>query len=38
MVRVLGDLERRYGDVRGYLAAAGLSDAQVERLRSRLVG
>jgi protein tyrosine/serine phosphatase len=38
MVRVLGDLERRHGDVRGYLAAAGLTEAQVERLRARLVG
>jgi protein-tyrosine phosphatase len=37
MVRVLAELERRYGDVRGYLAAAGLSDAQIDRLRRRLV-
>jgi protein tyrosine/serine phosphatase len=38
MVRVLGDLERRYGDVRGYLAAAGLTEAQIDRLRAQLVG
>jgi protein-tyrosine phosphatase len=38
MVRVLGDLERRYGDVRGYLMATGLTEAQIDRLRARLVG
>jgi len=37
MVHVLDELERRYGDVRGYLAAAGLADAQVDALRRRLV-
>jgi protein-tyrosine phosphatase len=37
MVRTLAELERRYGGVAAYLQAAGLSDAQVERLRDRLV-
>ena len=37
MVHVLGELERRYGDVRGYLAASGLADAQIDALRRRLV-
>jgi protein tyrosine/serine phosphatase len=37
IVRVLGELEERYGDVSAYLRAAGLDDAQVERLRERLV-
>jgi protein-tyrosine phosphatase len=37
MVRTLEEIERRYGDVAAYLRAAGLSDAQVERLRDRLV-
>ena len=37
MVEVLTELERRYGDVRTYLVEAGLSDEQLERLRSRLV-
>jgi protein-tyrosine phosphatase len=37
MVEVLAEIERRYGDVRGYLVAAGLTDAQLERLRARLV-
>ena len=37
MVEVLAEIERRYGDVHGYLVAAGLTDAQLERLRSRLV-
>jgi protein-tyrosine phosphatase len=37
MVRVVQEIERRYGDVASYLHAAGLTDAQVERLRERLV-
>ena len=37
MVRVVREIERRYGDVASYLRAAGLTDAQVERLRERLV-
>ncbi len=37
MVRTLEEIERRYGDVAAYLRAAGLTDAQVERLRDRLV-
>jgi len=37
MVRVLAELERRYGDVRGYLVEAGLTDTQIDRLRRRLV-
>jgi protein-tyrosine phosphatase len=37
MLRVLEEIESRYGDVASYLRAAGLSDAQVERLRRRLV-
>jgi protein tyrosine/serine phosphatase len=36
MVEVVAEIERRYGDVRGYLAAAGLTEAQLERLRARL--
>jgi protein-tyrosine phosphatase len=37
MLRVLTELERRYGDVAGYLRAAGVTDAQLDRLRERLV-
>jgi protein tyrosine/serine phosphatase len=37
MARVVREIERRYGDVASYLRAAGLTDAQVERLRERLV-
>jgi protein-tyrosine phosphatase len=37
MARVVQEIERRYGDVASYLRAAGLTDAQVERLRERLV-
>jgi protein-tyrosine phosphatase len=37
MIRVVQEIERRYGDVASYLRAAGLSDEQVERLRERLV-
>jgi protein-tyrosine phosphatase len=37
MVRTLEEIEHRYGDVAAYLRAAGLSDAQIERLRERLV-
>ena len=37
MVRVVQEIELRYGDVAGYLRAAGVTDAQVGRLRERLV-
>ncbi len=37
ILRVLAEIERRYGDVAGYLRAAGLTDAQLDRLRERLV-
>jgi protein-tyrosine phosphatase len=37
MARVVQEIERRYGDVASYLRAARLTDAQVERLRERLV-
>jgi protein-tyrosine phosphatase len=37
MVSVVDEIERRYGDVASYLRAAGLTDAQIERLRERLV-
>jgi protein-tyrosine phosphatase len=37
MVRVIEEIEARYGDVASYLLAAGLSPAQLERLRERLV-
>jgi protein-tyrosine phosphatase len=37
MVRVVEEIEARYGDVASYLRAAGLTDAQIERLRERLV-
>jgi hypothetical protein len=37
MVRTLAEIEARYGDVPSYLRAAGLTDAQIERLRERLV-
>jgi hypothetical protein len=37
MVGVLEELERRHGDVAGYLGAHGLDDATTERARSRLV-
>jgi protein tyrosine/serine phosphatase len=37
MVRVVREIERRYGEVASYLRAAGLTDEQVERLRERLV-
>ena len=36
MVRVLRELEHRYGDVDSYLRAAGLSADHVQRLRERL--
>lgn len=36
MERVVREVEERYGDVASYLRAAGLSDAQVDRLRERL--
>jgi protein-tyrosine phosphatase len=38
MVRVVERIEADYGDVASYLRAAGLDDAQVERLRERLLG
>ncbi len=37
MVRVLHELDRRYGGVPGYLRRAGLDDHQLDRLRDRLV-
>ena len=37
IVRVVSEIERRYGGVEGYLRAAGLTDAQLDRLRERLV-
>jgi protein tyrosine/serine phosphatase len=37
IVRVLAEIERRYGDVAGYLRAAGLTEDQLRRLRERLV-
>jgi protein tyrosine/serine phosphatase len=37
IVRVVEEIERRYGDVAGYLSAAGLTDEQLDRLRERLV-
>jgi len=37
MVGVVEEIERRYGDVASYMRAAGLSDAQIDRLRERLV-
>lgn len=36
MVRVLEEIERRYGSVASYLRAAGLTDRQVDQLRERL--
>lgn len=37
MVRVVREIEHRYGDVASYLRAAGVTDEQVEQLRERLV-
>jgi protein-tyrosine phosphatase len=37
MVRVIEEIEARYGDVASYLLAAGVGPAQLERLRERLV-
>jgi protein-tyrosine phosphatase len=37
MVRVVRQIEERYGDVASYLRAAGLEDEQIARLRERLV-
>jgi protein-tyrosine phosphatase len=37
MVRALGEIEQRYGDVAAYLRATGLNDEQIDRLRERLV-
>jgi protein-tyrosine phosphatase len=37
MIRAVEEIERRYGDVASYLRAAGLADAQIDRLRARLV-
>ncbi|MGH3001771.1 MAG: tyrosine-protein phosphatase [Gaiellaceae bacterium] len=36
MVRVVEEIERRYGDVPAYLCGAGLTDEQIDRLRGRL--
>lgn len=38
MTRVLERIEADYGDVASYLRAAGLDDAQIDRLRERLLG
>jgi protein tyrosine/serine phosphatase len=37
MVRVVREIEDRYGDVASYLRAAGVDDERIERLRERLV-
>ena len=37
MIRVVREVESRYGDVASYLRAAGLTEQQIERLRERLV-
>jgi protein-tyrosine phosphatase len=37
MVRVVQEIEARYGDIASYLRAAGLSEEQVTRLEERLV-
>ena len=37
MVRVVQEIEARYGDVASYLRAAGVTETQIERLRERLV-
>jgi hypothetical protein len=37
MVAVLEELERRYGSVREYLDAAGVDQATVDKVRTRLV-
>jgi protein tyrosine/serine phosphatase len=37
IVRVIEEIERRYGDVAGYLRAAGVDDEQLGNLRERLV-
>ena len=37
MVRVVQEIEARYGDVASYLRAAGLTDEQLDLLRERLV-
>jgi protein tyrosine/serine phosphatase len=37
IVRVVEEVERRYGSVADYLRAAGVSELQLERLRARLV-
>jgi protein tyrosine/serine phosphatase len=36
MTRVIAEVERRFGSVEGYLAAAGVHPDQIERLRARL--
>lgn len=36
MARVIGEIEQRYGDVAGFLAAAGVRPEEIGRLRSRL--
>jgi protein-tyrosine phosphatase len=38
MVGVFAELERRYGSVEEYLRSAGVSDAELERVRARLRG
>ena len=37
MVRAITEIESRYGNVGAYMRAAGLTDAQIERLEERLV-
>jgi protein tyrosine/serine phosphatase len=37
MERVLEQIDERYGDAAGYLRAAGVTEAQLERIRERLV-
>ena len=36
MVRVIEDVEDRYGSVAGYLEAGGLRPEQIDQLRARL--
>ena len=37
MLDVLAELERRYGNVGGYLLAGGATEADLERAQARLV-
>jgi hypothetical protein len=38
MVKMLADLDARWGSIEGYLAWAGVDDATVAALRERLLG